>query len=66
MNQLKIIAIILLVAGFIIILRYWDFPNDNQIKRWLMTNKQKRNRALIFGFGFILLGTYLIIKEVFF
>ena len=64
--QLKLIAIFLLVSGFIIILYYWNFPSNNEITEWRMTNKQKRNSSLIMGFGNILLGAYLIISQILF
>lgn len=64
--MLKIISISLLVLGFILVIKFWDFPNDNKIEGWFITNKQKKNQAFIIGFGFILLGAYIIIKTSFF
>jgi len=65
-DQLKLIAIFLLVFGFISILYYWNFPSNSEATDWFMTNKQKRDYGLIIGYGFILLGAYIIISQVFF
>jgi len=59
------LSIVLLVIGFIIVIMYRNFPSDNKVEGILMTNKQKKNRAYIGGFGFILLGLFLLIKYIF-
>ena len=61
--MLKAISIILVILGFILLISYQKIPDNDKVEGIFMTNKQKRYRAMIMGYGFILLGAYLIIKN---
>ena len=61
-----VFSIILILTAFITIFLYWDFPSDNKVEQILMTNKQKKNYALIVAYGFLTFGIYLLLKTAFF
>jgi hypothetical protein len=61
-----VISLILIITAFIIIVSYWDFPSDNKVEQILMSNKQKKNYALIVAYGFLIFGIYLLLKAAFF
>jgi hypothetical protein len=64
--MLKVIAIMQLVMGLFMVIKFWDYPKDNKVEELFLTNKQKRNRGFIAGFGLIVLGAFIIIITSFF
>jgi hypothetical protein len=61
--MLKAISIILTISGFIIVILYQNYQYDDKISEALWTNKQKKRSGLIIGYGCMILGAYLIIKN---
>ena len=63
--KLILLAVFMVIGGFVALYRSWEVPEGENDKIFLMTKKQIRNRGLVGGYASIIMGLIILLLVIF-